>query len=948
MDQNDAPKRRGRPPRAAPAPGLDAERDFSEQVGARAFFRLSGAAGDYRLDLVDGRGKPVAADYRRFGAQERAAVREFAARLAEEADRIRWDSGEALAPDDRTVSADPSLLEAAGAAEMLVDEELRPLELVSGERSLVLAIEEAGPGVLRARLGIEEGADAADAADAAEASARPRVVSPRHATLAGRLYSLRELGPEWRAAAELASSFRTESLPVFLSLALSRFSNLELRCGGYVAMSAPSRVARPALVFSDVDEYGYLHVRPVSSLEPYPPGFFEDNEITKIAEIDEEEKRLLVSELLFPVFADEEFRRILAAKGKAAKQAVFEESGFFILAPDFAASFLSESLSELMRGFVLYESERLASFKLKPVRPKLKLNLPSGIDFLSGRIDVEIDGETFPYSGFLEEYRKASFVTLSDGTRAYPDRREMARLERLIKVTSGGDAGVSFFDYPVLARGEGVEAEGEAWKRPESFYRGFNGIAQREASFAVEGAALRPYQEYGVRWMDYLREHSLSGCLADEMGLGKTIQTIALLRSLYARGERRPSLVVMPKSLLFNWKNELARFAPELGVLVHYGTERDAALLPGAQVILTSYAVLRIDFEAFSGIEYCHLVLDEAQAVKNAVTKTNKAVRGLQAAHRLALSGTPVENDLGELHALFGFLNPGMFESESDFSKRYLRPIQERGDELALRDLKARVYPFILRRLKREVLPELPEKTEQVVYVELESDHLAFYHRRRMELKAEIDAALGSGSPAEFAKARFRILQALTELRRIASVPEAEGAPVAVSAKREYLKEAVAEIVENGHKCLVFANYLAAVDAVSEDLGALGLDNLVMTGATVDRASLVRRFQSDASIKAFIMTLKTGGLGLNLTAADYVFIFDPWWNRGAEAQAIDRTHRMGQRNPVFCYRLIAKDTIEERILELQERKESLVSSLISSDADAYKALDENDIAYLLE
>jgi SNF2 family DNA or RNA helicase len=319
-------------------------------------------------------------------------------------------------------------------------------------------------------------------------------------------------------------------------------------------------------------------------------------------------------------------------------------------------------------------------------------------------------------------------------------------------------------------------------------------------------------------------------------------------------------------------------------------------------------------------------------------------VLSLNAGRRLALSGTPVENNLGELYSLFRFLNPGFFGSEKNFVQRYQRPIQEDGDEEALKDLKVRIYPFMLRRLKRDVLKELPDKTEETAFIELEETHLAIYHQRRQEYQELINGIIAKG---EAAKSSIIIFKALTELRRLASVPEAEGEYGGPSVKRLYLMEKIAEIAGNGHNCLVFTNFLAGVDMVSRDLADLGIANLTMTGATVDRQSLVRRFQTDNDVKAFIMTLKTGGTGLNLTAADYIFILDPWWNSAAEAQAIDRSHRIGQVNPVFCFRLIARDTIEERIVELQKRKTDLAGALLSDDAGSLKSLSPEDVAYLV-
>lgn len=773
-------------------------------------------------------------------------------------------------------------------------------------------------------------------------------VSPNHAAVGGILYRLEDLGSFWAEAGSLGGRIRREELTVFLSFALSKFSSLHVLYEGFIVRKSRQKTASPALIFQEIDAYGYLHVRPVSYLPGYPPGFFEDHDIIKVVEPDEAEKILGVSEVVFPLSAEEQFRNLLALSGKEAKAAVYDEGGRFILAPEFAERFLSENMSRIIAGFTLFETAVLARFKVRPVQPRLRVSLGAGIDYLEGRADVEIEGQTFAFGRFLSEYKRQGFLTLSDGTRAFPDAAKIARFERLISRTSG-DAeavAVSFFDVPALIRDGEVEADGEAWDRAERFYRSFNEIVSRKLEFSLAGGKLRPYQEYGVQWLEHLRDHGFGGCLADDMGLGKTVQVISLLRRAYGAGLEEPSLILMPRSLLFNWTAELARFALELTCVVHYGTDRDLAAMRngGARIVLTSYSTARNDIQELGRLSWAYLILDESQTIKNLATKTTSAVLALTARWRFALSGTPVENNLTELYSLFRFLNPSFFGTRTDFPRVYARPIQEGQDEGALRDLKARIYPFLLRRLKRDVLADLPPKTEQTEYVELDAEHLAIYHRRRLELKASISAAIRTEG---LAKSAFLILQAFTELRRLAGVPEADGEFGGVSAKREYLRETVEEIVAAGHKCLIFTNFLASVELVSEDLGAMGVGNLVMTGASVDRESLVRRFQSDPDIGAFVMTLKTGGVGLNLTAADYVFILDPWWNRAAETQAIDRSHRIGQESPVFCYRLIARDTIEEKILELQERKAGLVDSLLTSDAASVKTLDEGDIEYLL-
>jgi len=381
-------------------------------------------------------------------------------------------------------------------------------------------------------------------------------------------------------------------------------------------------------------------------------------------------------------------------------------------------------------------------------------------------------------------------------------------------------------------------------------------------------------------------------------------------------------------------------------VHVHYGIGRDSAAVKKLKntVILSSYATIRNDIEELLGIDFAYAVLDEAQNVKNLETRTSAAVRMIKARHRVAMSGTPVENSLADLYSLFKFLNPSLFGTETEFMSRYLRPIQDGQDESALKDLKLRLYPFMLRRVKKDVLADLPAKTEQTALIELSPEHLSLYRQRSAELKARISGAIEAQG---IQKSSFLILQALGELRRFAGMPGEDDGLSGTSAKREYIRDMISSVVAEGHKCLIFTNFLDSVELVSDDLSSAGIRNLVMTGATVNRQSLVQEFQTDPSIGAFIMTLKTGGVGLNLTAADYVFILDPWWNRAAEDQAIDRTHRIGQTNPVFCYRLIAKDTIEEKILELQKRKAGIAEALLSSDSGSVRLLSEDDIEYLL-
>lgn len=1005
--------RRGRPPKKVVTPDSDFEVTPEEKPqtvssgasgGGQALrsrqpgtpcLRVRRMDGSVFLDMVDDRGRAVNPDYRRFEGDLRELFREFTAVGRRTGTSFVWGGGPGgqnprggrpsrggIADSASCVESSAHLLKLGLRAGILVDQDLARLEAVPESDRLVVHIENSG-GVILARplpfsiveednagTGAGSGTRAFPDAESAGASgaAGAAAISPCHVLHAGRIHEVPDLGPSWRELDGVPAFLKPEDLHLHLSVLVSRFSSIEPHRAGYEILRKRASLVRCALLFREIDAYGYLHVRPFGHVEGLPPGFLEDGEISRIVTLDEDSRTITVSDLLFPRFADEEFRRILSASGREARTAVFEEAGRFILDPAFAERFLSANMRELMATFALYEADRLTRYRILATRPRLRFKTVSGIDFLGGEVEIEIGGESVPYEAFITEYGREGCVTLSTGIRAYPEARDVARYERLLKrvsATARGKAAplfrVASFDLPLLEREATIDDPGKALDAERIFYSGYNRMAKAGDEPSIHGGELRSYQDYGARWIGYLADHGRHGCLADEMGLGKTVQTIAALRSwLLGAGqsdghpgspssgeERGPVLIVMPRSLLFNWQSELARFAPEFSILVHHGTDRAESLVQYGsrpdQVILTSYATLRNDLELFLPLRFSWLVLDESQSVKNAATQSRAAVASLRASHRLALSGTPVENHLGELWSLFEFLEPGFFGDSADFTRRWKAPIEE-GDQDALKDLRARIYPFMLRRRKAEVLSELPPRTEQTSLVELEPGHHAVYHRRRLELKAAVDRALDADG---IGKSGMLILAAMTELRRLATVPEADGLWQGVSAKRMFLREIIPELVETGHKALIFTNWLACVEFVSEDLSGLGIGNLAMTGATVDRQGLVDRFRSDPAIGVFTMTLKTGGLGLNLTAADYVFLLDPWWNRAAEAQAIDRTHRIGQVNPVFCYRLIAKDTIEERLLELQERKAGLVAGLLASDADAMKRLDEDDIAYLL-
>ncbi|HWM85938.1 MAG TPA: DEAD/DEAH box helicase, partial [Kofleriaceae bacterium] len=442
---------------------------------------------------------------------------------------------------------------------------------------------------------------------------------------------------------------------------------------------------------------------------------------------------------------------------------------------------------------------------------------------------------------------------------------------------------------------------------------------------------LRPYQRAGVDWLCFLRAAGFGAVLADDMGLGKTVQALAAL-------ERR-ALVVCPTSVLHNWAAEIARFRPDLSVCLYHGPRRE--LDPDADVVLTSYALLRSDRDALYAETWRTAILDEAQAIKNPDSQAAHAAYTLPADFRLALSGTPVENRLDELWSVCHFTNPGLLGERSDFQRRIASPIAAgRADAAAhLRDL---IRPFVLRRLKREVAPELPPRSESVLPVELDPGERALYDAVRAAAQADLVSRLSEGAGVMAA------LEALLRMRQAAChsglLP---GQTAETSSKMICLLEALDSAVSDGHKALVFSQWTSLLDLTEPHLQAAGVRFTRLDGSTVDRAGVVAEFQSDDGPPVMLASLKAGGTGLNLTAADHVFILDPWWNPAAEDQAADRAHRIGQERPVLIYRLVAQDTVEERLLALQVRKRALADAALGQ-ADRAAALTREDLLALLD
>lgn len=577
-------------------------------------------------------------------------------------------------------------------------------------------------------------------------------------------------------------------------------------------------------------------------------------------------------------------------------------------------------------------------------RPQEKsLSVSSGTDWLEVRGGIEFEGQTVPLPKLLAAIRRgATAVRLDDGTYGLLPREWLEQYTVLTELGEvEGDAirfrlaQAALLDALLRERGEEAAATLAANR---AAWAAFGGTQPADPSVGFKGE-LRGYQRAGLGWLLGLRELGLSGCLADDMGLGKTVQVLALLASR-PETDLGPTLVVAPRSLVFNWEAEAARFVPDLRVRSHHGADR--ARRPGdfagTDLVLTTYGTLRQDVELLAQVRFDLVILDESQAIKNADTATAKCARALRAKHRLVMTGTPVENRIQDLFSQFEFLNPGLFGSGG-----FLNRVTANGN-LSAADAAAigrALRPLILRRTKAAVVKELPPKTEQTLFCELGEEQRREYDRLRDFYRQQLT---GEGTAGQ-----MEVLEALLRLRQVAChaglvSPVGETIP---SAKLDLLLEELETLREEGRKALVFSQFTALLRKVEAEVQGRGMGYCYLDGGTRDRGEVVRQFQEEPGLGVFLISLKAGGVGLNLTAADTVFLLDPWWNPAAEAQAIDRVHRIGQDQPVFAYRLIARDTVEEKVLALQTRKRELAAAVVGPENGLAAALTAADLQFLL-
>jgi superfamily II DNA or RNA helicase len=653
-----------------------------------------------------------------------------------------------------------------------------------------------------------------------------------------------------------------------------------------------------------------------------------------------------------------------AAKLRSLGLVPDEDGNKFVARGDDAIRFWTEGIGSLPDEWDTFVPDDLVDVQMRDEALGANARVSSGVDWLSLRLNFESEGVAVTQEELarcLAEGRR--YVKLSDGTFARLDPqkvREVLQRQADILATGGGNGG----HLPLSQAGRIEELLAQVGRSSISgdakeVFKKLKDIDEIKGAKKPRNlkAQLRPYQEQGFQWLWFLHEIGSGGVLADDMGLGKTVQTLALLLAVKnedakVEGRKKPFkvLIVAPTSVVTNWLREMDRFAPSLRHHLWHGAERKERQdeLEDADVVVTSYALLRRDEEMLKEIDWRYVILDEAQQIKNPMSATARAAKRLKADRRLALSGTPVENRLSEIWSIFDFVSPGLLGPLDKFEERYSRPI-DAGDKGAAERLRATIHAFILRRTKAEVARDLPEKIETEQFCELMGEQAALYGQVLKEVRAQV---MGEVERVGVARSQIQILAGLTRLRQAACDPRLLGLPRQFgdedSGKLVALRELVQTCIAGGHRVLVFSQFVSMLQIIKRAMEEDGVGYEYLDGSTRDRQAVVENFQSDDGPPVFLISLKAGGSGLNLTAADTVIHFDPWWNPAVEDQATDRAHRIGQTKVVTTYRLLAKGTIEEKILELGDKKRELVGAVLTEDVGGAKKLTKMDLEDLFK
>ncbi|RDC62498.1 DEAD/DEAH box helicase [Adhaeribacter pallidiroseus] len=604
-------------------------------------------------------------------------------------------------------------------------------------------------------------------------------------------------------------------------------------------------------------------------------------------------------------------------------------------------------------GITILGFKELKNNNLNPHKAKVNILVTSGINWFDTTIDVRFGKHQVPLKYLHKSIRnKNRFITLDDGTQGILPEEWLAKLSQYLEVGEivGEKLRTPKVNYAGVAELYETEVLTQEVQRELARYQEqlatIEFIPETQVPPELH-ATLRGYQKQGLHWLNFLDQFNFGGCLADDMGLGKTIQVLAFILAQRSKVNHNTNLVVVPTSLLFNWQEEIARFAPTLQVLTSYGTNRIKTTqnLKNYEIILTSYGTLVSDIRVLKEYVFNYVILDESQNIKNPETERYRAVRLLQSRNKLVLTGTPIENNTFDIYGQLSFACPGLLGSKRYFRDHYSTPIDKFKNSQRAAELQRKVSPFILRRTKEQVAPELPDKTEMVIYCQMGLEQRRVYEAAEREIRDYISAQ----EEDELKKNPMHVLRGLTKLRQICNSPSLlpEGDyNVSASVKIETLLEQI-ESKAPYHKILVFSQFVSMLELIQKELKNRGLAFSVLTGQTKDRAGAVNKFQENEEVRVFLISLKAGGTGLNLTPADYVYLVDPWWNPAVENQAIDRTYRIGQKKNVVAVRFICPDTVEEKIRKLQEAKKELVKEVIQKDNSILKTLSKQDLLGLL-
>jgi SNF2 family DNA or RNA helicase len=649
------------------------------------------------------------------------------------------------------------------------------------------------------------------------------------------------------------------------------------------------------------------------------------------------------------------FINYLIGMSKLLEDSYTETGQFYLSVKDFVkdAWFLNFYEACQAEGIEIFGQEKLNNFKFNSNKAKVSTTIASGIDWFEVDVDLSFGDEKVEYKKWIEAIKNnENYVKLGDGTMGLLPDEWFNKMKDLFRISDSTKDGlkVNHFKYSIVEELFDEVSEDKSYAElREKFERLKDANLNQE--FALPKSItviLRAYQEEGFQWLCTLDQIGFGGCLADDMGLGKTIQMISLLAH-QKELNNGTSIVIVPRSLLFNWIAEMDKFCPDLEYYLHHGPKRGTINnINQYDVILTTYDTATSDIKYLSNILFNYIILDESQAIKNPNSKRYKAMRILRSRNKFVMTGTPIENNTFDLYAQFSFINPGIFGGQSHFRDRFSTPIDKEGDVETSKQLKKIINPFLLRRTKELVAKDLPEKSENIIYCEMGPQQRKMYEDLKNKIANDIKTSINDNG---LAKTKFKILDGLLRLRQICNSPlllDKSLNPKHIESVKIKTLVNILEHELNDHSALVFSQFTSMLALIREELDRRNIDYAYLDGQTKDRKSAVEEFQNNDDIKLFLLSLKAGNTGLNLVKADYVYIVDPWWNPAVEAQAIDRTHRIGQDKNIFAYRMICKDSIEEKIIELQNKKKKIAKDIIVSDDNIFKSLEKRDLLGLFE